>query len=450
MGELPQLDSSADEVMIEAPPEDQPVPCARLIGCAGTGKTYTLIQRTTQDPAYGLLSSTTGVSAVNLGAITVHSTLKWSDTLSLRDAFLTGRLSRTLADIGERYRWLIIEEYSMLHGDQLDLIYRGVEEANRRPALRDRPLGILLVGDLAQLPPVKGPWCFTANSWDAFAANTERLTKVWRQDGGPFLDALNLLRAGDGQAAATLLSRAGARWHTQLDNEFDGTTILPKNDMVNRYNALALSRVRGQSFIVQSRRWGQQRREWGENPRTREWGIPPRLELKVGALVMVLANAPDFSVVNGDTGHVLDGGGDSGQVTVKLLRTGRDTTISPIIRAVEEADQPSGGGDWPRVADDGMAEWLARPHYRKRTRRWVTGQIEYTPLRLAYSTSVHKSQSLTLDRVQVDFRDRFFGMPAMLYVALSRCRTLEGLRLVGSAERFAAQCSVDSRVLPWI
>lgn len=433
------------------PGEDRPVPCGRLIGCAGTGKTYQLIQRTTADDTYGLLTSTTGVSAVNLGAITIHSTLKWSDTLSLRDAYLSGRLARTLHDIGLRYRRIIIEEYSMLHGDQLDLIHRGVAEANKYADMCE-PLGILLVGDLAQLPPVKGPWCFTADCWQAFADNTERLDKVWRQDGGPFLDALNLLRAGRGGDASALLFEAGARWHTQLDNEFDGTTILPKNDMVNRYNSLALSRVRGKAFTVASRRWGQQRREWGENPRTHEWGIPPRLELKEGALVMVLANAADFSVVNGDTGHIVGWDEHSGVVTVKLLRTGLATAIAPIVRGVEDADPPAGQGDaakdWPRTSEG--AEWLAQPHYRRRVRRYVTGQIQYLPLRLAYASSVHKSQSLTLDRIQVDFRDRFFGHPAMLYVALSRCRTLEGLRLVGSRERFAQQCSTDARVTQWL
>jgi hypothetical protein len=57
---------------------------------------------------------------------------------------------------------------------------------------------------------------------------------------------------------------------------------------------------------------------------------------------------------------------------------------------------------------------------------------------------------LTLDRVQVDYRDWFFGKPAMLYVALSRCRTLEGLRLVGMREKFAKQCAVDPRVKSWL
>lgn len=336
----------------------------------------------------------------------------------------------------------------MLHGDQLDIIYRGVEDANRYPDLRDRPLGILLVGDLAQLPPVKGPWVFTADCWDRFAAATERLTRVYRQDGGAFLDALNLLRAGDGPTAADVLTRAGAAWTTQLDTEFDGTTILPKNAMVGRYNALALSKLPGKAFGASSRRWGRQRTEWGENLRTHEWGIPPRLELKLGALVMVLANAPDFSVVNGDTGHVREWDSATGQVTVDLLRTGQPIAVKPLVRSVEERERPEGWSERsPRFEE---TTWHAAPHYVSRTRRYVTGQIEYLPLRLAYASTVHKSQSLTLDRVQVDFRDRFFSEPAMLYVALSRCRTLDGLRLVGDADRFAAQCHIDERTVPWI
>src|SRR5258708_4739065 len=132
-------------------------------------------------------------------------------------------------------------------------------------------------------------------------------------------------RRGDAPAAATKLCSAGARFETQLNNEFDGTTILPKNNMVNRYNSLALSRVRGRAFSVTSRRWGMQRREWGESSRSHEWGIPPRLDLKVGALVMILANAMDFSVVNGDLAHVVERTEGAEGIIVKLIRTGEET-----------------------------------------------------------------------------------------------------------------------------
>jgi len=340
----------------------------------------------------------------------------------------------------------------MLHAEQLQMIYRGVKEANRYGDMRDRdPLGILLVGDLAQLPPVKGEWCFGADCWSEFADHTTRLDKVWRQDGGPFLDALNELRAGRGGLAAELLTNADAIWHTQLDSDFDGTTILPKNRMVSRHNDLALDRVPGPRITVTAHRWGKQQSEWGYNERTKEWGIPPTADFKIGALVMILANRPDFSVVNGDGGIIEQWDERSQMFTVRLKRTGETIEVTRIVRGVEQDDRPDGWEESaPRVSDAEGAQWIARPHYRTRARRYVLGQIEYFPMRLAWATSVHKSQSLTLDRIQVDFRDRFFSSPAMLYVALSRCRTLEGLRLVGSRERFAIQCQTDERVLPWL
>lgn len=437
-------DLSAEQA---APREDHPVPCERLIGAAGTGKTYQLLQRTKDDPEYGLLTATTGISAVNLGAITIHSTLRYSDTASLRDAFLSGRLARTLHAIARSHRRLIVEEYSMADGEQLDLWYRGVEEANRYADVSE-PLGILLVGDLAQLPPVKAKWVFEADCWEKFAQNTVRLDKVWRQAGGPFLDALNHTREGRGGLAAEILAAAGARFETQLDPNFEGTTILPKNQNVNRYNAMALDRVPGERFHLTARRWGRQRSEWSENPRTHEWGIPPRLELKLDAYVMILANAPDFSYVNGDCGHVRDF--DEHGIDVELVRTGKVMRIDKIVRGMEMAEEPDGwmGERIAPVMDAG--EYIPRQHYRAKMRRYVLGQVEYLPVRLAYASTVHKSQSLTLDRVQVDYRDPFFGHPAMLYVALSRCRTLEGLRMVGSRERFAAQCKMEAKVREWL
>lgn len=449
MSDAPQLGLEQEYALTQ----ERPVPCSRLIGCAGTGKTTMLRRRIEADPDYGLLTSTTGISAVNLGmgAVTMHSALRVNaDPFSLRDAFINGRLATILHSIALRRKWFVIEEYSMLHAEQLQMIYRGVQEANRYGDMRDRdPLGILLVGDLAQLPPVKGEWCFYADCWERFAANTTRLDKVWRQNDGPFLEALNLLRAGRGADASDLLTRAGVAWQTQIDNDFEGTTILPKNRMVSRHNDLALDRVPGPRITVTSRRWGKQQPEWGESRTSKEWGIPPRADFKIGALVMILANRPDFSVVNGD-GGIIEAFEDDTFI-VRLFRTGETVEVDRIIRGVEQDNSPDGWpDDAPRYNDADGAIWIDRPHYRTRAKRYVLGQVEYYPMRLAYSTTVHKSQSLTLDRVQVDYRDKFFSTPSMMYVALSRCRTLEGLRLVGSKERFAAQCQTDERVLPWV
>lgn len=429
--------------------EPPPTPCARLIGCAGTGKTYTLQARLKENPKWALLTSTTGISAVNLGCITLNSQLKYFDVESMRDAYLCGRLVRALHEIAQEYRWLVVEEYSMLEDYALSILYRGVSDANRCKDIKE-PMGILLVGDLAQLPPVSGRWCFYADHWEKFAANTERLTHVWRQKGGPFLDALNLMRAGNGAAAMEVLTAAGVKWHTMRDDNFEGTTILPVNRQVNAHNALVLDRLQGKRYTVTSRRWGKQRSEWGLSSRTQEWGIPPTMDLKLNAIVMIKANHPDFDYVNGDGGHVLEI--YEHHVVVELFRNGREVSVGKIVRGVESSVKPP---DWQdsnvrlsAMEDDGG--WLARPHYRKHMRRYVTGQIEFLPIALGYASTVHKTQSLTLDHVQCDYRHAFFKAPAMLYTGLSRCRTLEGLRLVGQPDVFVRSCNIDPQVIPWL
>ena len=81
----------------------------------------------------------------------------------------------------------------------------------------------------------------------------------------------------------------------------------------------------------------------------------------------------------------------------------------------------------------------------------MVGQIEYFPLRVAFATTVHRAQGLSLDRVQVDFRGWMFARQhAILYVALSRARTLEGLRLVGPPDLLAERCKVDPLAVRWL
>lgn len=431
-----------------------PVPVAYLCGRAGVGKTYSLQQRALASGDV-LLSATTGIAAVNLGTVTVNALLRYFDLDSLRDAYLTGRLARALHDVAVDYRWLAIDEVSMMSADALDMIYRGVEEANQRVDVRARPLGLLLSGDFAQLPPIRERWAFDADCWPRFAAATTRLTKVWRQADGAFLDALNAAREGRGADAADLLTAAGARWETSIEPEFDGTTIIPKNKPVNRFNQMALDRVLGPRFTVRSRRWGKQRREWEFHTRTGEWGIEPASDFKLGAYVMLRSNDFTEGYSNGDCGYVRAYDGATQTFGVELVRNGQTVSVSPLVRHVESKHEPE---DWPAAAPRSEGEYLPEPHvrYRRggddRLRRegWVTGQIEYSPIILASASTVHKSQGLTLDRCQIDFRDRFFASPHMLYVAVSRCRTLAGLRLVGMREVFAKGCVVDSRIKEWL
>lgn len=428
--------------------EDRPVPCEFITGKAGSGKTYEVVRRNNEDSSWGLLCATTGIAAVNLNAVTINSILKYFDTLSMRDAYLTGALTKTLHKLARVNRRLVIDEASMMDGMQLDYLYRATIEANR---FKDviQPFGITLVGDFAQLPPVRAKWAFEAKCWGQFAGNTIKLTKVWRQGEGPFLDALNHAREGRGRECAEVLDKAGVQWHSCRITEFEGTTILPKNDMVSRHNDVVLDTVPRERFQVKSRRWGMQRSEWGQNKRTGEWGIPPTMDLKIGAYVMILTNKRDFSQVNGDCGYVREYDREKEVMVVELVRTGKMESVARVIQDVSQFDEP-GGFKGKRIDEEEEVGWLAEPHFKEKSGKYVLGQVERFPLRLAYASTCHKAQGLTLDRCQVDLRDRFFAENAMGYVALSRVRTLDGLRLVVGKESFVRQINMDPKVREWL
>jgi ATP-dependent DNA helicase PIF1 len=450
MSQASELDAIQDIL-----PEKE-VPCQLLVGKAGCGKSHTILQRCSEDESYGIITSSTGVSAVNLGATTLNSCLGYFDTASMRDSYLQGHLTRRVHAIAKDYRRIILDEMSMTPAEQLTYLYRAVRDAN---GYRDveQPMGILLTGDFCQLPPVNAPWIFESPYWPRFQANQEILTKNWRQGDPRFVDALNAVRSGDGGLGAELLSAYGIRWEVQRDVDFEGTTILPDNASVSRHNEAALDRVSGQSLVVYSRRWGRQRSEWGENKKTREWGIPPRMELKIGSYVMILSNYPDgnggFYYVNGDCGwiraHVLATNYVPEHFVVELVRGG-DVCVWQSVRSVETDTKPESFSGPTIIAKDDHNVYMEREHYRAKNSKYVLGQIQYWPLRLAYASTVHKSQSLTLDRCQIDFRGAFVGKPAMLYVALSRCKSLAGLRLVGDRETFAKRVAVDERVRGWL
>lgn len=416
-----------------------PVRCAFITGAAGTGKTYQVRETIRNDPREGELCATTGIAGVNLGTVTINSRLRYFDTESMINAYVNGKLVSRLAQIGSKVRNLYIDEISMMPAEQLDTLYQAVQEANRRKVVtRKNPdgLGIVLVGDLCQLPPIKARWIFEADCWERFDVNTQRLEKNWRQTDGVFLDAINHLRAGEGELGAEALRQTVTDFSSALDLHFPGTTIMAKNDEVDRFNWQALQRVRGEKFIVASNRWhaGKMPGEWGH--------IPQRLELKIGAYVMILANdTSEFTYANGDCGLIV--GRDSTSIQVRLARNDSVVDIGLIERKVHSTDPDDCGSLSPRPT------W-GQPYFDELAEKYVIGAVKYLPLRLAWASTVHKSQGLTLDRVQLDLRNHFFSQPAMAYVAVSRCRTPEGLRIVGDERLLASRCKIDPRVRRWV
>jgi hypothetical protein len=414
------------------------VPTEFLTGAAGAGKTFEIKRRIECDPSYAVLAATTGVAALNLGTVTINSILGYFDTDSLQDRYTSGRLHRTLRRLYtvEDVRNVVIDEVSMLHAEQLDIIHMAIREVNAGDDLHaplSPPLGLVLTGDFCQLPPVKGRWAFKADCWPEFAANITRLTKVSRH--------------GMGMESARALRSLNAQFDVSSQMNFDGTTIVAKNVEADRYNSMRLIQVRAPSFALTNNRWGIESPDWKN--------IPDRLILKEGALVMILSNnrkgeteGGGFNYVNGDLAHVVshnnDGAADGalGSVRVRLLRDDSEHLIGRISRENTSRNEPD---------EATLARCIGKaPYYDEGRKKWVLGAADYWPLRLGYASTVHKSQGLSLDRIQLDMRDGFFGAPSMAYVAISRCRTVGGLRIVGTPDVFAKRVNLDSAVKEWL
>ena len=457
-----------------------------ISGSAGVGKTF--VARRLADEPGTKLAATTGIAAVNLGeGTTINALLKYFDTRSLQEAYQRGHLQSVLRKLRRTgMRRIVIDEKSMLSGQQLTLLARAVHELNEgkiealdssygvgenddaqdadTATRRERdlpPIGITLVGDFGQLPPVpdedpltgkKIPlqFAFDSPEWPRFAEHRTVLEKIYRQDAKDFVAALHAVRKGNVQRALEFFTPERFAVHT--DDAFEGTTIFAKNDEVERYNLLRLDALRTPQVSFATVRKGKPRPDWKL--------IPDFLKLKEGALVMILANRRMYADVEDGEGVLIYANGDLGTLEevdatgwiVRLQRTGQTVKVLPIVREHTVPLEPGRKKEIQQAIANGLLPGAVADYISQggKGKEEVIGTITYMPLRAAYGTTTHKSQGLTLNSVQVNLRDPFFKHPGLLFVALSRCRTAEGLRIVGDQRGFAERCKMEARCVPWL
>jgi hypothetical protein len=193
--------------------------------------------------------------------------------------------------------------------------------------------------------------------------------------------------------------------------------------------------------------------------------------------VMVLTNdAPVFSFVNGDLGRVtgvfteeitISSEGEEKKtlrkvedissvfgnvvwdtiaaIEVELLRNGNRAVIPKITRTIWQVGQPD---DWELVKNKSKVKEGRVKGVRRKV--WILGELTHFPIRLAYASTVNKTQGLTLPRIQIRLNDWFIGSPQFLYVAVSRCTTAEGISIIGSPNKFARMVKVHDQVRRFI
>lgn len=376
-----------------------------VTGRAGTGKSTLL--RTLRDHITdeAVVLAPTGLAAVNVGGQTIHSFFGFPPRLIRSDDIRRSRNGRLM----RKLKLIIIDEVSMVRSDIMAGIDQSLRVNRGRPREAFGGVRLMLFGDLHQLPPViesdvaqhlesehGGPFFFQVPALSEGAGVLLlELDRVFRQSDEAFLYVLNRIR--DGDVTEEDLEVLNERTHPiRTLGEGDPYVILtPTNAAAQRINMAFLDALTTTTRTYEAGITGEYSN--GAHP------TDASLLLKEGAKVILLRNDPDRRWVNGTIARISRL--EDKRVWIEL--DGKTHEIEPV--------------SWEarRYAFDQAAEKIVEN---------ITGTFRQFPVRLAWALTIHKSQGLTLDKVYIDLGRGTFAH-GQAYVALSRCRSLEGLAL---------------------
>jgi len=310
----------------------------------------------------------------------------------------------------------------MLRSDVLEL----VDELLRLTLKKSKPFGgmqVIFSGDFMQLPPVVKKdeelplfWAFQSEVWEALNLDIVNLTEIKRQDDPEFAKALNAVRAGWISRSIDQYFKASAK-HV-FPEGVEPVKLLSTNQRVDSWNKARLSSLPGELKIMRATIWGKD--EYTQKKVVKECIAMEELELKAGCQVMMLKNHPEKKYVNGSMGE-LEGFGRNSEGEQVL-----------IVRIMES-------GETVQVAED---EWeIEEPVEGQPGRYRVAASFIQYPVKLGYAITIHKSQGMSIDFLEVDLGRCFAD--GMAYVALSRARTYKGLRVLNFSRR-AVRCNKEA------
>jgi energy-coupling factor transporter ATP-binding protein EcfA2 len=391
-----------------------------VTGKAGTGKSTLLRAMATKLGNRCVVVAPTGIAAINVSGMTIHRFFGIRPNMSLHDA-MTQFIIRERFDAIRALDTIIFDEVSMIRADLMDM----VDAILRRVQHNNMPFGgkkVVFFGDLYQIPPVvreqdegalfngsfyKTPFFFGS----MVISNLDHmeiieLDKVYRQSDERFIRVLNEIRAAQvsDESIEILNSRVGKSF---LDDTF-AVILTTTNQMADKINMVKLQSLKGNAWKFDSTVTG----AFPEDAMI----APKALILKRGAKVMFLNNDTDGRWVNGSMGIVLDM--DGNDIVVETER-----------------------GEKVKVEKNTWDSYKITVENREIT-HMRTGSYRQYPLKLAWGMTIHKSQGKTFDQVKLDLSRGIFA-PGQLYVALSRCTSLNGLILNRNVEKRHAFVSPD-------
>lgn len=395
-----------------------------LTGKAGTGKsTFLKYVCATTKKKYVVLAPT-GVAAVNAGGVTIHSFFKMPfrpilpDDEDLRGSKIYDFLKypKDKQKLIEKTELIIVDEVSMVRADMIDFMDKVLRVFSKN--MRE-PFGgkqMLFIGDIFQLEPVvtaderkilslfyPNNFFFSAKVFSYFSLVTIELAKVYRQKDPMFVQILDNIRVN--KATDNDLTCLNQNYSAESDKQEEDfvITLATKRDVVDFINQRRLDEIEKPSYVYEGIIEG----EFPEN------ALPTQksLTLKEGAQVIFIKNDLDRRWCNGSVG-IISRITDDRNIFV-VLENGEEYCLEENI--------------WNNI----------RYIYDEKQKKIIEeqlGSFKQLPVRLAWAITIHKSQGLTFDRVAVDLTGGVFT-GGQVYVALSRCRSLAGLKLKKKIQR---------------
>ena len=379
---------------------------AFVTGVAGTGKS-TLLQHFQETAKRSVVVlAPTGIAAINVRGQTIHSFFRFPPRLIDPDELE----KRRDPSLYKHLDTVVIDEVSMVRVDLMDAIDRALRINRER---EEEPFGgaqLVMFGDPYQLPPVVddgglrefledrygGVYFFHAPGVRESRPALIELHERYRHRDAGFISILDAIRNNESDESSLSELNQQVIENSQPEDMEGYVTLTPTNAAADRINATMLQSLSGREYEFRARVTGR----FGD----RALPTDPKLKLREGARVMTLKNDPAGRWVNGTLG------------TVARLEDGRVW-----ITTEDSGEQELKQAEWEKT------NYAFDPR-TKRVEQEVTGVFKQFPIRLAWALTIHKAQGQTFDKVFIDFGRGTFAH-GQAYVALSRCRTLEGIRL---------------------
>ncbi|MDE3235574.1 MAG: helix-turn-helix domain-containing protein [Bacteroidota bacterium] len=425
-----------------------------LTGKAGTGKTTFLKHIKEQARKQMAVVAPTGVAAINCGGVTIHSffqlpfgpfipesnrkdlfnsnTQQHSSTAIIDKHYLLSRtkLTKERISIFRELELLVIDEISMVRADLLDEIDILLRHFRNRPTEPFGGVQLLLIGDLFQLPPVakqedweilsnyyESPYFFSSRALTAYQPAYIELTTIYRQRDTLFIDILNKVRINQLDSAA--LQQLQEHYHPNFQyTEQDGfITLTTHNHKADTINAEKLGALTSPMQVFKA--------EVEQDFPEKNYPAEEQLQLKVGAQVMFIKNDGEKvrRFYNGKIGIV-----ESIEEDKILVRCPEDVAEIEVRKY-----------RWENIR-------YTLNKQNQQIEEEVIGAFTQYPLRLAWAITIHKSQGLTFEKAIIDAGQAF--APGQVYVALSRCISLEGIVLLSRIS--GNNLFTDERILAFI